>query len=258
VIGFAVLPVASLDYWGSKFPGPEVGAYRVQNQSINGVVLRLLHGQAPAQTVWLVAAAVILAFGVATAVLASMRGHELLGIVLCGVTALLVSPISWSHHWVWAVPGLAVMAVGAGGGGASRPSPAGIRPHQWAARTVGAAAIVALFVMWPAPTWAGRVTEWFPTGFLRFAPHNNGKEYAWHGATLLLGNSYVAAGFAALAGAAVYLWVTRRPARSVPAAHATGDHLTSAPQRRSAGAAPQETTAPAVPVTGRWSARNRS
>jgi hypothetical protein len=62
------------------------------------------------------------------------------------------------------------------------------------------------------------------TGFLRLTPHN-GKEYTWHGATLLLGNAYVAAGATAIAGAAVCMWVTRRPARSVPAARATGDHL---------------------------------
>ncbi len=256
-IGFAALPVASLDYWGSTFPGPEVGAYRLQNQSINGVILRLLHGQPPARTVWLMAAVAILAFGWATAVVASLRGHELPGIVLCGVTALLVSPISWSHHWVWAVPGLALMAAGVSRGAASRSPPAGIHPYQWAARAVGAAAILALFVMWPVPARSGRVTGWPLRGVLRLAPHN-GQEYTWHGATLLLGNSYVAAGLAAIAGAAVYLWVTRRPFRGVPTAHATDDQVTSAPQRPPAGSVPHEMTGLAVPATTRRSARDRS
>ena len=32
------------------------------------------------------------------------RGHRLAGVVRCAVTGLLVSPFSWTHHWVWAVP----------------------------------------------------------------------------------------------------------------------------------------------------------
>jgi alpha-1,2-mannosyltransferase len=31
-------------------------------------------------------------------------------VLLCALTGLLVSPISWSHHWVWAAPALALMA----------------------------------------------------------------------------------------------------------------------------------------------------
>ena len=42
--------------------------------------------------------------GLAIAVWAHRRGYRLAGFLCCAVTGLLVSPISWTHHWVWAVP----------------------------------------------------------------------------------------------------------------------------------------------------------
>jgi hypothetical protein len=95
----------------------------------------------------------------------------------------------------------------------------GVRSYRWAARAV-AAAVAALFIMWPAPARVGRATVWHIIGWLRFAPGSH-KVYTWHGATLLLGNAYVAVGAMAIAGAAAYLWATRRSARSVPAQDAT-------------------------------------
>jgi len=52
--------------------------------------------------------------GLALAALTHRNGRPLLGIALCGVTSLLVSPISWSHHWVWAVPALVALHPGSG------------------------------------------------------------------------------------------------------------------------------------------------
>ena len=252
-IGFAVLPAASRDYWGGRFAVYR-GTGQLVNQSVNGVVQRLLHGDPPAQAVWLPLAIIIVVAGLATAVLASRRGLELLGVVLCGVTGLLASPLSWTHHWVWVLPGLTLMAAGsrrsgvgrsnaarggrggsAGGspgardpaGGAAGTGPAGVCSRNWIWRAAGAAVIVALFVAWPIPQRAGHITEWLPAGFLRLAPYGQHQVYTWHGATLLLGNSYVIAGAAAIAGTAGYLWFTRgrqrelvatgRAARSQPA-----------------------------------------
>jgi hypothetical protein len=48
-----------------------------------------------------------------------------------------------------------------------------------------------------------------PWGLLRLAPHGSDREYYWHGATLLLGNAYVLAGLAGIAGSACYLLATR-------------------------------------------------
>jgi alpha-1,2-mannosyltransferase len=242
-IGFAVLPAASRDYWGGRFAVYR-GTGHLVNQSVNGVVQRLLHGQPPAHAVWLALAIIVVITGLATAVLASRRGLELVGVVLCGVTGLLASPLSWTHHWVWVLPGLSLMAAGsrrrrvrrtnaarggpdgsAGGspaacdpaGGAAGSSLAGVRSRNWIRRACGAAVIIALFVAWPIPQRAGHTTEWLPAGLLRLAPYGQHQVYTWHGATLLLGNSYVIAGAAAIAGTAGYLWVTRGRQRDLAA-----------------------------------------
>jgi len=56
-----------------------------------------------------------------------------------------------------------------------------------------------------------------PAGFLRLAPYGRHRAYTWNGATLLLGNSYVIAGAAAIAGTAGYLWITRGRQRDLVA-----------------------------------------
>jgi alpha-1,2-mannosyltransferase len=218
VIGFIALPAASREYWGGKFAS-HGGALRLQDQSINGVLTRLMHGQAAAHTLWIAAAIVVGVAGLATAAAASRRGLELLGITVCGFTGLLVSPISWTHHWVWVVPALALMAAGA-----RRPAAGGVRPRAWIARAAGAAAVLALFVMWPRQTKVNGVSVLLPGGFLRLAPYGNSLEYTWRGATVLLGNYYVIAGVVGIAGAAGYLWATRDRARPRPAPDGTGDH----------------------------------
>jgi alpha-1,2-mannosyltransferase len=37
------------------------------------------------------------------------RGLVFAGLMTCALTALLISPISWDHHWVWLAPGLALL-----------------------------------------------------------------------------------------------------------------------------------------------------
>jgi alpha-1,2-mannosyltransferase len=81
----------------------------VDNQSLQGFITRALHTPA-AGIAWPVAAAVIAVAGLAVAAWAARRGLEAWGVVCTAVTALLVSPISWSHHWVWCVPLLALLA----------------------------------------------------------------------------------------------------------------------------------------------------
>jgi len=49
--------------------------------------------------------------GVGLAVLASRRGDEAMGFSLCATTGLLVSPVSWTHHWTLALPALLLVAV---------------------------------------------------------------------------------------------------------------------------------------------------
>ncbi|MCM2427793.1 glycosyltransferase 87 family protein [Streptomyces sp. RKAG337] len=111
LVGIAVLPGASVDFWTTRlYETDRVGkAWIVDNQSLQGLLARLLHTEHPG-LVWVAAAALTAAAGLAVATCAARRGLEAWGVLCAAVTALLVSPISWSHHWVWCVPLLALLA----------------------------------------------------------------------------------------------------------------------------------------------------
>src|SRR5262249_17762256 len=58
---------------------------------------------------WLAAALLVGVVGMAFAVWAHRRGEEVLGVLAVAYTGLLLSPIAWSHHWVWLAPLLLVL-----------------------------------------------------------------------------------------------------------------------------------------------------
>ncbi len=107
LLGALVLPAASVEFWTRRiFETGRVGkAWIVDNQSLQGLVARLLHDAAPGPA-WAVPAAVTAAVGLWAV---RRTPGEPRALLLAACTALLVSPISWSHHWVWCVPLLAVL-----------------------------------------------------------------------------------------------------------------------------------------------------
>ena len=112
--GFAVDPSDSTQFWARTFANPErIGRIEnAANQSLRGALARVLH-TTNVQPWWLIAAVTVGLAGLGLAAAAGRRGDEAAGFSLCAVTALLVSPVSWSHHWVLAVPALLVLAVSA-------------------------------------------------------------------------------------------------------------------------------------------------
>ncbi|XVS67383.1 glycosyltransferase 87 family protein [Actinosynnema sp. CA-299493] len=110
LVGFLVLPGPSARWAGGlvvdigRMMTPGAAPF---NQSIRGVLAHL-PGVLNAQWFWLVLAVPIGAVGLGVAAWASRRGQEAVGVFTCALTGLLVSPVSWPFHWVWAAPGLAV------------------------------------------------------------------------------------------------------------------------------------------------------
>jgi alpha-1,2-mannosyltransferase len=103
-IGFAVVPQASLTYWlklATGDSGLNSGILYASNQSVMGVWNRLT---GEASRGGLVLSALVVALGIWAAVLMHRRGQVALALCLAGLTSLLASPISWSHHYVWVVP----------------------------------------------------------------------------------------------------------------------------------------------------------
>ena len=103
-LGFLVLPQASLVYWlklATGDSGLNSGILYASNQSVLGVWNRLT-GE-PGRGGLILSALVVL-LGIWAAVLMHRRGQVPLALCLAGLTSLLASPISWSHHYVWVVP----------------------------------------------------------------------------------------------------------------------------------------------------------
>lgn len=148
LLAAALLPYDSRRFWTRMvFEAGRVGLPEdTANQSLRGVLARLLHTEEPGAR-WAAAAAAAGVFGLAVAVRAALRGEHARAAVSCAATALLVSPVSWSHHWVWCVPmALLVWAEAVRRGGRAR----------WAA--TGAVVLVfCSYALWWVPHGVGRL-----------------------------------------------------------------------------------------------------
>jgi len=113
--GFAALPGSSAWFWAGRFasPGHVSPVQNPQNESLAGALARTMH-TAHVLPVWLPLAAAVAVTGLALAAAAARRGDEALGFSLCAATGLLISPISWIHHWVIVIPALLVAGLTAG------------------------------------------------------------------------------------------------------------------------------------------------
>jgi alpha-1,2-mannosyltransferase len=148
-LGFAVLPSASVDYWFSELSNTgRVGRLdAASNQSVLGALARLADPAQPSTVLWAVLAVAVLAVALGRAVRAYRSGDELVGFTLTGLTACLVSPISWIHHLVWVVPaGVVLLDLAAGTPRAGNTE--AVRGVRLAAGA-GLAALIALF--WTSP-----------------------------------------------------------------------------------------------------------
>jgi alpha-1,2-mannosyltransferase len=112
VIGAAVLPGDSFAFWSGAFADPaRVGSpEHPGNQSLRGLIARAFGDWPGQRLLWLAGAAVLAVLGLWLAARLSARGGELVAVLLCGLTATVVSPFSWVHHWVWVAALLIVLA----------------------------------------------------------------------------------------------------------------------------------------------------
>lgn len=114
-VGGIALPGPSREYWTKLiFDVRRVGLVgRPDNQSLRGLLARVLQ-RPDAATAGTGTAIVVGVCGLAVAWLAYRRLGELWGAMACAFTALLASPISWTHHWVWCVPAAMLLWVQGG------------------------------------------------------------------------------------------------------------------------------------------------
>jgi alpha-1,2-mannosyltransferase len=113
-IGFLLAPRDSARYWsGTVAEADRVGSAALNtNQNIAGALARLdLGGLRSALWVAACLLVVVLAVWAVRRVLAA--GEPVLALACVALLGLLVSPVSWSHHWVWALPVLIATTVAA-------------------------------------------------------------------------------------------------------------------------------------------------
>ncbi|MEU0152305.1 glycosyltransferase 87 family protein [Micromonospora fulviviridis] len=80
------------------------------NQSLAGLLARLYDSIDTPGLLWLAFSVLMLALGLSRAASARADGDELTAFTLVGLTANVISPISWSHHLVWVIPAIIVLA----------------------------------------------------------------------------------------------------------------------------------------------------
>jgi len=176
--GFALLPSQSADFWlhGVFYNQSRIGnTANPSNQSLAGAVARLAGGTAAATAAsrpwWILAVLVTGVAGLTISAWAHRRGHRLAGVICCAVTGLLLSPISWTHHWVWVVPLMLALTVAA-----------------WHHRSFG----LGLIAVAVAVVFCGHIPMLWPG----YPPSTE---------RLVTGDLYVLCGLAVLAGAALTL-----------------------------------------------------
>jgi alpha-1,2-mannosyltransferase len=158
---WVVAPRASRLYWARLWHDTtRVHPGYISNQSPYGAVTRIF---GTPDTWYVLVPAALGLVGIAVAAAHAHRHEWLTAAATTGTTGLLVSPISWSHHWIWALPVLVVLV---------RDGHRG-----WAIAGYG------LFAL--APIW--------------WTPHHGGPaEYGRHGLLTVAANSYLIAGIAFL------------------------------------------------------------
>jgi alpha-1,2-mannosyltransferase len=106
-----VAPEASRFYWtDALWDTDRVGrlAY-VSNQSLQGVLARLVAPEDPSRALWATAALLVLCVWARRTSRALADEDWTAAFALTGLASCLVSPVTWVHHLVWLLPSFAVL-----------------------------------------------------------------------------------------------------------------------------------------------------
>jgi alpha-1,2-mannosyltransferase len=165
------------------------------NQSLNGLLNRVTDLAPWASTAALGIGALLAPFAVWVMLRFHRRGQHLYALLVTAFYALLVSPVSWSHHWVWAVPLIVALVARL-----PRTNPT---------------------TAWRSWVLAGSVTVVFVSCVLLVLPNGRNLELHWEVWQFVLGSAYLLVPVM-LAAALGIRWLTRRRRIAVAAAGADG------------------------------------
>jgi alpha-1,2-mannosyltransferase len=111
--GFVLAWRDSWEYWTDTVRNTDrIGSASLNtNQNVAGTLARLGLSEHERFLPWVAACLLVLALTVWAARRALRAGEPTLAVICIALFGLAVSPVSWSHHWVWMLPTVLVTAV---------------------------------------------------------------------------------------------------------------------------------------------------
>ncbi|OLO99058.1 alpha-(1-2)-phosphatidylinositol mannosyltransferase [Mycolicibacterium porcinum] len=116
IAGFVLAWTDSIEYWTETVRNTDrIGTATLNtNQNIAGTLARFGLSEGPRFALWVVACFAVLALTVWAVRRVLRSGADeapVVALICVAMFGLVVSPVSWSHHWVWALPTLLVTGV---------------------------------------------------------------------------------------------------------------------------------------------------
>ncbi|WP_307794482.1 glycosyltransferase 87 family protein [Arthrobacter cavernae] len=112
-VSWAILPQASLMFWTKILPdtGRIGGPAYMDNLSVKGLLLHLgMPDSGFTSVLWLVLSLALAVLAALVIKWALAADENFVAVSATAVLMLLISPVSWSHHWVWIAVALPSMA----------------------------------------------------------------------------------------------------------------------------------------------------
>ncbi len=111
--GFALAWRDSMQYWTETVHNTDrIGTATLNtNQNIAGALARLGLGEGERFVLWTLACLAVLGLTVWAVRRMLQADQPVLALICVAMFGLVVSPVSWSHHWVWALPTVLVITV---------------------------------------------------------------------------------------------------------------------------------------------------
>ncbi|HTM86282.1 MAG TPA: glycosyltransferase 87 family protein, partial [Mycobacterium sp.] len=113
LLGFALAWSDSWQYWTHTVHNTDRigGATLNTNQNLAGALARLPLGELARSVLWAAGCLLVLALTVWAVRRVLNAGEPILALICVALFGLVVSPVSWSHHWVWMLPTVVVTGV---------------------------------------------------------------------------------------------------------------------------------------------------
>lgn len=105
VLAWALVPRSSAFYWTSALFSPSRLGHPAQiaDQSVRAMLLRAFPAGHFPPWLWIAIVLTTAAAALAAARQCALRGNEMAGVALAGLSSVLISPVGWIHHMVWVV-----------------------------------------------------------------------------------------------------------------------------------------------------------